>query len=80
MAGVLLGGWAGLTRQVLDTSTEQGQVLQAWAKDNVIEIDSCPHDWLFPKCAAVIHRTRLYAPTARAQTNMRVSRAVCEGA
>ncbi len=53
--GVLLGGWAGLTRDALDTSTEEGKRLYAWAKENVFEIESCPHDWLFPQCAAVIH-------------------------
>ncbi|MCP4361913.1 MAG: glycosyltransferase family 1 protein, partial [Chloroflexi bacterium] len=53
--GVLLGGWAGLTREALDTSTEEGKQLYAWAEENVFEIESCPHDWLFPQCAAVVH-------------------------
>ncbi|NRB39786.1 MAG: glycosyltransferase family 1 protein [Pseudomonadales bacterium] len=53
--GVLLGGWAGLTRAALDTSTDEGKRLHAWAEENVFEIDSCPHDWLFPQCAAVVH-------------------------
>jgi sterol 3beta-glucosyltransferase len=53
--GVLLGGWAGLTRESLDTSTDEGKRLQAWAEENVFEIESCPHDWLFPQCAAVVH-------------------------
>lgn len=53
--GVLLGGWAGLTRASLDTSTDEGKSLHAWAEENVFEIESCPHDWLFPQCAAVVH-------------------------
>ena len=53
--GVLLGGWAGLTRATLDTSTDEGKRLHAWAEENVFEIESCPHDWLFPQCAAVVH-------------------------
>ena len=53
--GVLLGGWAGLTRASLDTSTDEGKHLYAWAEENVFEIESCPHDWLFPQCAAVVH-------------------------
>lgn len=53
--GVLLGGWAGLTREALDTSTDEGQRLYAWAEENVFEVESCPHDWLFPQCAAVVH-------------------------
>lgn len=53
--GVLLGGWAGLTRAALDTTTDEGKALHAWAEENVIELPSCPHDWLFPQCAAVVH-------------------------
>lgn len=53
--GVLLGGWAGLTRATLDISTDEGKRLHAWAEENVFEIESCPHDWLFPQCAAVVH-------------------------
>ena len=53
--GVLLGGWAGLSRQALDISTEEGKSLHEWAEKNIFEIDSCPHDWLFPQCAAVVH-------------------------
>ena len=53
--GLLLGGWAGLTRESLDRSTEEGQRLYDWARENVFEIASCPHSWLFPRCAAVVH-------------------------
>ena len=53
--GILLGGWAGLTAQVLDTSTAEGQRLSAYASANILELPSCPHDWLFPRCAAVVH-------------------------
>lgn len=53
--GVLLGGWAGLTRETLDTSTDEGRRLHAWAEGHVFEVESCPHDWLFPQCAAVVH-------------------------
>ena len=53
--GVLLGGWAGLTRHAIDTSTKEGKLLQLWAEKNVYEIDSCPHEWLFNQCRAVIH-------------------------
>uniref|UniRef100_A0A7S0AT16 Glycosyltransferase family 28 N-terminal domain-containing protein n=1 Tax=Pyrodinium bahamense TaxID=73915 RepID=A0A7S0AT16_9DINO len=53
--GVLLGGWAGLSREALDMSSDEGRQLHAWAEENVAEVDSCPHDWLFPQCAVVIH-------------------------
>ncbi len=41
--------------QVLDLSTDEGQQLAAYAKAHVLELASCPHDWLFPRCAAVVH-------------------------
>jgi sterol 3beta-glucosyltransferase len=53
--GVLLGGWAGLSREALDTSTPRGHELYAWAKRNVYEIQECPHDWLFPQCSVIVH-------------------------
>jgi len=55
MRGILLGGWAGLTAQVLDTSTATGAELASYAAANILELQSCPHDWLFPRCAAVCH-------------------------
>jgi len=53
--GILLGGWAGLTAQVLDTSTEAGKTLAKYAAENIFELQSCPHEWLFPRCAGVMH-------------------------
>ena len=53
--GLLLGGWAGLTMESLDRSTGEGQDLYEWAQENVFEVPSCPHEWLFPKCCAVVH-------------------------
>jgi sterol 3beta-glucosyltransferase len=53
--GILLGGWAGLTAKVLDTSTAAGKALEEYAAANIFEMPGCPFDWLFPKCAAVVH-------------------------
>jgi UDP:flavonoid glycosyltransferase YjiC (YdhE family) len=39
--GVLLSGWGGIGKENLP--------------DTVFVIDSAPHDWLFPKMAAVVH-------------------------
>ncbi|WP_127747506.1 glycosyltransferase [Parasedimentitalea marina] len=44
-----------MSREGLDTSTEEGQSLYEWSKENIFEIESCPFDWLFPQCAAVVH-------------------------
>jgi sterol 3beta-glucosyltransferase len=39
--GILLGGWGALGDGVLP--------------DDVLAIDECPHEWLFPQTAAVVH-------------------------
>lgn len=39
--GLLLKGWGGLRSE--------------WAPDNVFMIDAAPHNWLFPRMAAVVH-------------------------
>lgn len=38
---ILLSGWAGLPKENLP--------------DNILVVDSVPHDWLFPRLAAVVH-------------------------
>jgi sterol 3beta-glucosyltransferase len=53
--GILLGGWAGLTAKVLDTSTTDGKALADYAAANIFELPGCPFDWLFQQCAAVVH-------------------------
>jgi sterol 3beta-glucosyltransferase len=39
--GIIATGWGGITNVDLP--------------DNIFKIDSVPHDWLFPRCAAVVH-------------------------
>ena len=39
--GILLTGWGGISNADLP--------------DEIFKIDSIPHDWLFPQCAAVVH-------------------------
>eukprot|EP00613_Pedinella_sp_CCMP2098_P026046 CAMPEP_0171702948 /NCGR_PEP_ID=MMETSP0991-20121206/11872_1 /TAXON_ID=483369 /ORGANISM="non described non described, Strain CCMP2098" /LENGTH=685 /DNA_ID=CAMNT_0012292333 /DNA_START=62 /DNA_END=2119 /DNA_ORIENTATION=+ len=51
--GILLGGWAGMTRQRLDPLKDAE--LLAYAEEHIYELPACPHSWLFPKCAAVVH-------------------------
>ena len=41
--GVLLAGWSGLDGVALP--------------DSIIQVDSVPHDWLFPQMAAVVHHS-----------------------
>jgi len=51
--GILLGGWAGMTRERLDP--EKDAELLVYAREHIFELASCPHSWLFPRCAAVVH-------------------------
>ena len=39
--GIIATGWGGISNVDLP--------------DNIFKLDSAPHDWLFPKCAAVVH-------------------------
>ena len=55
----------GLTNTIFAALTEAGRrgiVSAGWGglgniapPDNVLMIDKCPHDWLFPRCAAICH-------------------------
>ena len=44
--GVLATGWGGLDPDALDGSA---------GADRVHVLEAAPHDWLFPRCAAVVH-------------------------
>ncbi len=57
---------AGLARLVVDAARSAGVravLLSGWgglatdrfAGDDVLALDQAPHDWLFPRCAAVVH-------------------------
>ena len=47
--GVLLGGWAGLSKDHIPDH------LQDFCRTNVIFVPSAPHEWLFPQCACIVH-------------------------
>mmetsp|Transcript_40771 Transcript_40771/g.93810 ORF Transcript_40771/g.93810 Transcript_40771/m.93810 type:complete len:626 (-) Transcript_40771:234-2111(-) len=51
--GVLLGGWAGMTRERLDPEVDSELI--AYAEAHIFELPAAPHTWLFPKCGAVVH-------------------------
>lgn len=48
--GILLSGWQGMKPEALS--------------DNVLLLDSIPHDWLFPRMAAVVHHGGLGTTSA----------------
>ncbi len=62
MAGRQPGELAGLVLEALVKSGQRGLLLTGWGglraepvPDNIYVLDSAPHDWLFPRMAAVVH-------------------------
>jgi len=49
--GIILGGWANLSADLLADTPE----LQAFAEKSVLFCSAAPHEWLFPQCAATVH-------------------------
>merc|ERR1719414_750528 len=52
--GVVLGGWAALDATKL-TGQSDSEALAAYAKEKVLFVRTAPHEWLFPRCAAIVH-------------------------
>lgn len=52
---VLLSGWGGLDASALDGVGAGPAGSAGPAGDDVLALDQAPHDWLFPRCAAVVH-------------------------
>ena len=48
---ILLGGWSELGSQVFSEAATNAFVLP----DTILNVDYVPHDWLFPRVAAVVH-------------------------
>jgi len=54
LRGIVLGGWAGLKSEYLECQLHSTELL-AYAENNVLFVASAPHEWLFPKCKAIVH-------------------------
>jgi len=57
--GIILGGSAGLSMQVLEDAVagnvSSSQQIIDYAKENVLFVDKAPHEWLFPQVALTVH-------------------------
>ena len=54
--GIILGGFAKLHASLLASAdAEDADELIAYAAKNVLFVQSAPHEWLFPKCSALVH-------------------------
>lgn len=51
---IIQGGWAKLSLQVLERSTDDEKLL-AYTRQNVLFVGKAPHEWLFPQCSCTIH-------------------------
>merc|ERR1719401_740973 len=54
LRGIVLGGWAELDAEKLKGQADS-DLLEAYAKKNVLFVKSAPHEWLFPQCSAIVH-------------------------
>jgi len=51
---VILGGWAELCEDHLRGQRDSEELL-AYAASNVLFVKTAAHEWLFPRCAAIVH-------------------------
>jgi hypothetical protein len=51
---VILGGFAGLSMELLESTDIEPEVLN-YAKQNILFVQQAPHEWLFPRVAVVVH-------------------------
>ena len=47
--GIVLGGWARLSKEHVP------EKLKDFCDSNVLFLEKAPHEWLFPKCACIVH-------------------------
>mmetsp|Transcript_23360 Transcript_23360/g.55287 ORF Transcript_23360/g.55287 Transcript_23360/m.55287 type:complete len:512 (-) Transcript_23360:423-1958(-) len=47
--GIVLGGWAGLSRDHAPPH------LREFCDSNVLFVERAPHEWLFPRCSCIVH-------------------------
>jgi len=52
--GVILGGWAKLNANHVKGQKDEADLI-AYIGQNVMFASSAPHEWLFPRCSAIVH-------------------------
>lgn len=56
LRGIVLKGWAGVTMDhVRNAQCKDATELVAYAEENVIFVETAPHEWLFPQCSVIVH-------------------------
>merc|ERR1719401_161471 len=54
LRGIVLGGWAKLNEAMLKDQPDSEAMLK-YVENNVLFLDSAPHEWLFPQCSVIVH-------------------------
>jgi len=52
--GIIIGGWADLGPELLKGVADT-QLLEDWARHNIMFMKTAPHEWLFPRCLCTVH-------------------------
>lgn len=52
--GIILAGWAKLEAGMMHGQPDTPQMVE-YAKDNILFLETAPHEWLFPQCACTVH-------------------------
>jgi len=58
--GIVLGGMAGLSMELLEeavasSDNDGGEQILEYAKENILFVDKAPHEWLFPQVSLTVH-------------------------
>jgi hypothetical protein len=53
--GIILGGIAKLTEEMLKGAPNGEELIDYVQKGNVFFTDTAPHEWLFPQCSVIVH-------------------------
>jgi len=54
LRGVVLGGWAKLSEEMLAGQPDEAELV-AYAAEHVLFVLNAPHEWLLPRCAVTVH-------------------------
>merc|ERR1719159_1130679 len=54
MRGIILGGWANLNASMLKGHPDT-EAMEAYVKENVLFLQTAPHEVLFPQCSVIVH-------------------------
>ncbi|KAL3902351.1 MAG: hypothetical protein SGPRY_012101 [Prymnesium sp.] len=53
--GVVVGGWANLSPSLLPQDMPDTKELMEFASKKIIFVKEAPHEWLFRRCAVIVH-------------------------